>query len=71
VRLSSEILLTRGHIYPATMSSVELEALLEDGTRVRGETQITASKGKIRELVLVPPTSSRCRRRWRRSPTPT
>jgi uncharacterized cofD-like protein len=54
VRLSSEILLTRGHIYPATMTSVELEALLEDGTRVRGETKITASKGKIRELVLVP-----------------
>lgn len=55
VRLSSEILLTRGHIYPATMSSVELEALLEDGSRVRGETQITASKGKLRELELVPP----------------
>ncbi len=55
VRLSSEILLTRGHIYPATMASVELEALLEDGTRVRGETRITASKSKIRELVLVPP----------------
>src|SRR5271154_5130230 len=55
VRLSSEILLTRGHIYPATMSSVELEALLEDGARVRGETRITASKGKIQELVLVPP----------------
>jgi len=55
VRLSSEILLTRGHIYPATMSSIELEALMEDGTRVRGETRITASKGKIRELVLVPP----------------
>jgi uncharacterized cofD-like protein len=54
VRLSSEILLTRGHIYPATMTSVELDALLEDGTRVRGETKITASKGKIRELVLVP-----------------
>lgn len=55
VRLSSEILLTRGHIYPATTSSVELEALLEDGTRVRGETRITASKGTIQELVLVPP----------------
>src|ERR1700690_4032968 len=55
VRLSSEILVTRGHIFPATMSSVELEALLEDGTRVRGETRITASKGTIRELVLVPP----------------
>jgi uncharacterized cofD-like protein len=55
VRLSSEILLTRGHIYPATMTSVELEALLEDGTRVRGETRITASKGKLVELTLVPP----------------
>ncbi len=54
VRLSSEILLTRGHIYPATMSSVELEASFEDGSHVRGETKITASKGKIRELVLVP-----------------
>jgi len=34
---------------------VELEAAMEDGTRVRGETKITASKGKIRELFLVPP----------------
>ena len=55
VRLSSEILLTRGHIYPATTSSVELEAEFEDGRRVLGETRITASKGKIRELFLVPP----------------
>jgi uncharacterized cofD-like protein len=54
VRLSSEILLTRGHIYPATTSNVELEDLMEDGTRVRGETKITASKGRIRELFLVP-----------------
>jgi uncharacterized cofD-like protein len=55
VRLSSEILLTRGRIYPATTSNVELEALMEDGTRVRGETRITASNGKIRELFLIPP----------------
>jgi uncharacterized cofD-like protein len=55
VRLSSEILLTRGHIYPATTSNIELESLMEDGTRVRGETKITASKGRIRELFLVPP----------------
>jgi len=55
VRLSAEILLTRGHIYPATTSNVELEAEFEDGSRVRGETRITASKGKIRELFLVPP----------------
>jgi len=55
VRLSSEILATRGHIYPATTSDIELEALMEDGIRVRGETQITASKGRIKELFLVPP----------------
>src|SRR6202166_5026375 len=55
VRLSSEILATRGHIHPATTSHVELEALMEDGTRVRGETKITASKGRIHELFLVPP----------------
>jgi uncharacterized cofD-like protein len=55
VRLSSEILTTRGRIYPATTSNVELEALMEDGTRVRGETKITASKGRIKELFLVPP----------------
>ena len=54
VRLSSEILLTRGHIYPATTSNIELEALMEDGTRVCGETKITASKGRIQELFLVP-----------------
>jgi len=54
VRLSSEILATRGHIYPATTSNVELEALMEDGARVLGETKITASSGRIKELFLVP-----------------
>src|SRR6202023_1641486 len=52
VRLSSEILVTRGHIYPATTANVELETVMEDGTRVRGETKITASKGRIKELSL-------------------
>lgn len=55
VRLSSEILATRGRIFPATAASVELEALMQDKTRVRGETKITASKGRIQELFLVPP----------------
>src|ERR1035438_2061791 len=54
VRLSSESLLTRGHIHPATTSNIELEALMEDGSRVRGETRITASKVRIKELSLVP-----------------
>jgi uncharacterized cofD-like protein len=55
VRLSSEILATRGHIFPSTTANIELEALMQDGTRVRGETRITASKGRIEELILVPP----------------
>jgi len=55
VRLSSEILLTRGHIYPATTSHVELEALMEDGARIRGETKITASSGRIKQLFVDPP----------------
>ena len=28
---------------------------MEDGTRVRGETKITASQGRIKELFLIPP----------------
>ena len=55
VRLSSEILATRGHIFPSTTANIELEALMQDGTRVRGETKITASHGRIEELLLVPP----------------
>ncbi len=54
VRLSSEILATRGHIFPATTANIELETQMQDGTRVRGETKITASKGRIEELFLVP-----------------
>src|SRR5438477_10660607 len=55
VKQSSEILATRGHIYPATTSDVQLEAVMTDGTRVGGETNITASTGRIKELHLVPP----------------
>ena len=58
VRLSSEVLVTRGHIFPATASDVELEALMADGSRVLGETKITASSGRIVELTLVPPDVS-------------
>lgn len=55
VRLSSEILTTRGHIFPATTSNVELEAVMDDGSRVQGETSITRSQKRIVRLELVPP----------------
>lgn len=54
VRLSSEILATRGHIYPATTAACELEALMDDDSRVRGETKITASKRRIVQLQMIP-----------------
>jgi uncharacterized cofD-like protein len=54
VKLSSEVLATRGHIYPATTANVALEALMADGSRVQGETRITASTGRIVDLHIVP-----------------
>lgn len=54
VKLSSGILATRGHIFPATVANVELEALMDDGSRVRGETRITASKKRIVKVRLMP-----------------
>jgi uncharacterized cofD-like protein len=57
VRLSSEILATRGRIYPATTSDVELEGIMDDGSHVRGETSITNSKRRVARLELVPPNA--------------
>jgi len=54
VRLSSEVLASKGHIFPATVSDVRLVAELEDGREVHGETQITAARSRIRRLRLVP-----------------
>jgi len=56
VQMSSQILATRGRIYPATNSNVTLEALMDDGSLVKGETNITASKQRIVELMLNPRT---------------
>src|ERR1041384_5782312 len=54
IRLSSEVLASKGHIFPATISDVRLAAELEDGSVVRGETHISASKLPIRRLRLEP-----------------
>src|SRR5215469_5796577 len=55
VRVSSRVLAIRGRIFPSTVSNVTLEAVLENGKRVHGETRITASRSPIRKLMLVPP----------------
>ncbi|MEO6051831.1 MAG: uridine diphosphate-N-acetylglucosamine-binding protein YvcK [Pyrinomonadaceae bacterium] len=54
VRLSSEILASKGHIYPATVSDVRLAAELADGTTVHGETRIAQVGGAIKRLYLEP-----------------
>lgn len=55
VQLASKILATRGRIYPATTANARLVASMDDGSVVRGETKITASKRRIVELTLDPP----------------
>jgi uncharacterized cofD-like protein len=55
VQLASKVLATRGRIYPATTANATLVAQMDDGSEVRGETKITASKHRIVELRLDPP----------------
>ncbi len=57
VQMSSQILATRGRIYPATNTNVTLAARMDDGTTVRGETSITASQQRIVELMIEPETA--------------
>jgi uncharacterized cofD-like protein len=54
VQTSSQILATRGRIYPSTTANATLSAQMDDGSIVRGETNITASKRSIVELMLEP-----------------
>jgi uncharacterized cofD-like protein len=55
VKLSSEILASKGHIYPATVADVRLAAELDDGSVVRGETRISTIGSRIKRLYLDPP----------------
>jgi uncharacterized cofD-like protein len=54
VKLSSEVLAVLGRIYPSTAADVALEATLEDGTKVLGETRISRSKSRIEKIELRP-----------------
>jgi uncharacterized cofD-like protein len=57
VRVSSRVLAIRGRIFPATLSNVTLKAVLQNGKRVHGETRITASRSRIKRLMLEPPNA--------------
>ncbi len=54
VKVSSEVLASLGRIYPATTTNVVLEAELEDGSVVQGETRIGKSRSRISRLRLKP-----------------
>jgi len=58
VKESSEVLAIKGHIYPATAANVVLEAILENGQHVLGETKISKSRRRIETVRLRP---RRCR----------
>lgn len=54
VKLSSDILASKGHIYPATVADVRLTAELEDGSMIYGETNIGKNGKSVKRLRLEP-----------------
>src|SRR5207247_7501191 len=58
VKESSHVLAIKGRIYPSTASNVTLEAVLDNGARLVGETRISKSRRRIETVRLRP---RRCR----------
>src|SRR5438105_11686650 len=54
VRVSGKVLAIRGRIFPSTNQLVSLEAVLENGKTVHGESRISLSTARIRRVRLVP-----------------
>jgi uncharacterized cofD-like protein len=54
VRLSGQVLAIRGRIFPATTKNISLEAVMEDGRVVHGETRIAKARGRIARVRLSP-----------------
>lgn len=54
VKLSTEILASKGRIFPATVADVRLAAELNDGSIVRGETNVSKVGSLIKRLRLEP-----------------
>jgi uncharacterized cofD-like protein len=55
VRQTSRVLAIRGRVLPSTLSHVHLEAEMEDGTVLSGETKISAAKQPLRRIMLSNP----------------
>ncbi len=54
VRKSAEVLNIAGHIFPSTAANVSLEAVLDDGRVIVGESRISRSRRPIRTVRIVP-----------------
>jgi len=54
VRSSAEVLKIAGRIFPSTAANVSLEAVLDDGTVLRGESRISRSRRRICRIRLQP-----------------
>jgi uncharacterized cofD-like protein len=54
VKLSSEVLASLGRIYPSTDANVMLEAELENGRVIAGETKISKSRARIKRIRMRP-----------------
>lgn len=54
VKVSSEVLVSLGRIYPATEANVVLAAELENGRIVTGETKISKSRSRVKWIRLRP-----------------
>jgi uncharacterized cofD-like protein len=54
IKESSKVLAVRGQVLPSTLTDVVLQAELADGRTVAGESEITAARGRIKRVYLVP-----------------
>ena len=57
VKESSKVLAIRGQVLPSSLEDIRLEAKLENGKTVRGESKIGNSQSKIKEVAIEPKNS--------------
>lgn len=56
VELASDVLAIRGRVLPASLDTVHLHAVFDDGSEATGETNIASTGKRIRRLTLEPAT---------------